>query len=112
MAIRASHSRRTGLFQRGSKKIAELELYLKNEKESDAKTIEIIKKVLGRYEHDVQFYKSECERFENMYKDYENEISLLKSELNDLDTEQENFLCRSEERRVGKECRSRWSPYH
>ena len=26
----------------------------------------------------------------------------------------ENFteLCRSEERRVGKECRSRWSPYH
>ena len=23
-----------------------------------------------------------------------------------------NQLCRSEERRVGKECRSRWSPYH
>ena len=23
-----------------------------------------------------------------------------------------HFLCRSEERRVGKECRSRWSPYH
>ena len=23
-----------------------------------------------------------------------------------------NILCRSEERRVGKECRSRWSPYH
>ena len=23
-----------------------------------------------------------------------------------------NFLARSEERRVGKECRSRWSPYH
>ena len=22
------------------------------------------------------------------------------------------ILCRSEERRVGKECRSRWSPYH
>src|SRR5262249_58919681 len=22
------------------------------------------------------------------------------------------FMCRSEERRVGKECRSRWSPYH
>ena len=21
-------------------------------------------------------------------------------------------MCRSEERRVGKECRSRWSPYH
>src|SRR3712207_1840468 len=24
----------------------------------------------------------------------------------------EKILCRSEERRVGKECRSRWSPYH
>ncbi len=24
----------------------------------------------------------------------------------------ENSLIRSEERRVGKECRSRWSPYH
>ena len=24
----------------------------------------------------------------------------------------EILLCRSEERRVGKECRSRWSPYH
>src|SRR2546430_11443682 len=23
-----------------------------------------------------------------------------------------NFIARSEERRVGKECRSRWSPYH
>ena len=26
--------------------------------------------------------------------------------------EDQTFLCRSEERRVGKECRSRWSPYH
>ena len=25
---------------------------------------------------------------------------------------QSNFNARSEERRVGKECRSRWSPYH
>ena len=24
----------------------------------------------------------------------------------------ETFVDRSEERRVGKECRSRWSPYH
>ena len=27
-------------------------------------------------------------------------------------TEQERLSSRSEERRVGKECRSRWSPYH
>ena len=28
------------------------------------------------------------------------------------DSDFENKLWRSEERRVGKECRSRWSPYH
>ena len=28
------------------------------------------------------------------------------------DTDAKEIWCRSEERRVGKECRSRWSPYH
>ena len=27
-------------------------------------------------------------------------------------SQSEAFLIRSEERRVGKECRSRWTPYH
>ena len=30
----------------------------------------------------------------------------------DASTYQGAFIGRSEERRVGKECRSRWSPYH
>src|SRR5258706_8857564 len=30
----------------------------------------------------------------------------------DRDVEQPRWSSRSEERRVGKECRSRWSPYH
>src|SRR2546422_10794681 len=30
----------------------------------------------------------------------------------DADSFAEKFAQRSEERRVGKECRSRWSPYH
>ena len=30
----------------------------------------------------------------------------------ELNTELYKKLFRSEERRVGKECRSRWSPYH
>ena len=34
-------------------------------------------------------------------KEYEQEMRVLHGE-----------LVRSEERRVGKECRSRWSPYH
>ena len=29
-----------------------------------------------------------------------------------IDLRDRNILVRSEERRVGKECRSRWSPYH
>ena len=29
-----------------------------------------------------------------------------------LESDQPGSLARSEERRVGKECRSRWSPYH
>ena len=46
-------------------------------------------------------------------------ITLTKSEIKEFEQECEagNFeACgaaeRSEERRVGKECRSRWSPYH
>ena len=31
---------------------------------------------------------------------------------NDIDVSQSSIILRSEERRVGKECRSRWSPYH
>ena len=38
-------------------------------------------------------------------------IELVKKELSKYLTDQEIVL-RSEERRVGKECRSRWSPYH
>ena len=32
--------------------------------------------------------------------------------LDRADHKTENLFHRSEERRVGKECRSRWSPYH
>ena len=32
--------------------------------------------------------------------------------LNSSDPAELATHCRSEERRVGKECRSRWSPYH
>ena len=33
-------------------------------------------------------------------------------DLTSFDDEKLKLLLRSEERRVGKECRSRWSPYH
>ena len=44
-----------------------------------------------------------------------NEITVSAKTLDDAITEasiQLGVASRSEERRVGKECRSRWSPYH
>ena len=38
-------------------------------------------------------------------------MNMVISKLTSADI-QSTILCRSEERRVGKECRSRWSPYH
>src|SRR3989442_11586570 len=46
------------------------------------------------------------------------QIDFVSSELDVLETlvkpirDKDDFMERSEERRVGKECRSRWSPYH
>ena len=58
---------------------------------------------------------SKSERKENRLQQLEKELAeqkkknaeLQKQKIIRLDDEQ-----RSEERRVGKECRSRWSPYH
>src|SRR3712207_9587022 len=36
----------------------------------------------------------------------------LPSVITELAEEERGIILRSEERRVGKECRSRWSPYH
>ena len=44
--------------------------------------------------------------------DYHVAASQVSSSLIALDTSSSVSLTRSEERRVGKECRSRWSPYH
>ena len=44
------------------------------------------------------------DRIEQLERDNES----LREQVNDLIAE----VNRSEERRVGKECRSRWSPYH
>ena len=44
------------------------------------------------------------------------EYELYETDKDELDITDEHavslFIHRSEERRVGKECRSRWSPYH
>ena len=43
-----------------------------------------------------------CDQIEEKIKDYKISLTEIKEE----------EVKRSEERRVGKECRSRWSPYH
>ena len=40
------------------------------------------------------------------------DLSACSSTVLVVDTETRHLSARSEERRVGKECRSRWSPYH
>ena len=51
-------------------------------------------------------------KLDHIQKFYGNEGNVTKA-IQDIDfSVQEGEFLRSEERRVGKECRSRWSPYH
>ena len=47
-------------------------------------------------------------------EDWQTALSYLTRDLDieNIQVFHQQILCRSEERRVGKECRSRWSPYH
>ena len=57
--------------------------------------------------------KKLSKELDKTYIDMIENINNRVKELDDLEKVlQEDFLTRSEERRVGKECRSRWSPYH
>jgi len=49
---------------------------------------------------------------DNLEDEKKREIKEHMSSCKDCKKEYENLKSRSEERRVGKECRSRWSPYH
>ena len=53
--------------------------------------------------------KIEQQEIKGIYLLYGEETFLLEQQLNKI---KKKFGERSEERRVGKECRSRWSPYH
>ena len=47
--------------------------------------------------------------FAEMWIDLE---TVIQSEVSQKEKSKYHIILRSEERRVGKECRSRWSPYH
>ena len=63
-----------------------------------------------RYGKEMESLSSQLQELDAMLSDFGRE---LESCMEDLEfSEQEFQETRSEERRVGKECRSRWSPYH
>ena len=55
-------------------------------------------------------YQTNAEYIESMMKQFK--LVDMREQYRDLILEAESSAMRSEERRVGKECRSRWSPYH
>ena len=81
--------------------------------DDEEKDIQAIQRFLHIYEmqHDIDF---EINTFQNSTKLLEKYDSAGRYNILFLDVEMPKLsgLERSEERRVGKECRSRWSPYH
>ena len=80
------------------------EKYLR-EKNPQLYTVMLEKGELEEYLKSYQ--KSYSQRAENIFKE-----KSMKRGLNEELYEKNSLEWRSEERRVGKECRSRWSPYH
>ena len=63
--------------------------------------------------------KEEVEEIKKYYEEekqkntvFKNTKNILQEKVPDFPKEHADNILRSEERRVGKECRSRWSPYH
>ena len=53
--------------------------------------------------------KNKVGKYEGLVTTYEDILTLIEMGIEEQD---DSVYERSEERRVGKECRSRWSPYH
>src|SRR3712207_9473937 len=66
------------------------------------KNMKEVRKVADKYGVKVFYDATRC--VENAYFIKEQEAEYKDKSIKEI--------CRSEERRVGKECRSRWSPYH
>ena len=72
---------------------------------------------LGVY-NDYGMHKDELKDLLLFYSSKDEKYITLKEYVSSMKDDEENiyYACgetiRSEERRVGKECRSRWSPYH
>ena len=74
---------------------------------------DLVKRIETRIEKIQEMFNKDLEELKNKQTEMNNTITEMKNTLEGISsriTEAEEW--RSEERRVGKECRSRWSPYH
>ena len=72
----------------------------------------------------LPYLSAEYEKNEEAFQEYYDEVEICQSSSaahfkaaiqvrnREMVDRSDLVVCRSEERRVGKECRSRWSPYH
>ena len=75
-------------------------------------------KISTRYAKAIYEYAAENKAETTLYREFQTlaasflSLPQMRDLLDNPTLEKPKKLCRSEERRVGKECRSRWSPYH
>ena len=87
---------------------------LKNWRAEHKDEIDAYKKSLkekGHVTEDHEEDASDAEHDKELHSDHEDHDYEAYDDI-DSDLDVEDSSQRSEERRVGKECRSRWSPYH
>ena len=80
--------------------------FLENEKKLSDNTLQAYKRDLKQFKRFLESYGIPYNRV------HEEDMNLYIKELQDEGRKASSISRRSEERRVGKECRSRWSPYH
>ena len=88
------------------------------EKEFRIMIVKMIQNLGNRMEKIQETFNKDLEEVKSKQTVMNNTITEIKNSLEGINsriTEAEEWISelgRSEERRVGKECRSRWSPYH
>ena len=78
-----------------------------------------MEKIQERFNKDLEELKSKQTMMNNTINEIKNSLERINSriteaeeQISDVEDKIVEITARSEERRVGKECRSRWSPYH
>ena len=81
-----------------------------------SETIEYNSKVFSKYKGNLESLRTEQASLQGLTQGFYLNVNrnTIKDSQDKITNSLENMstLLRSEERRVGKECRSRWSPYH